>query len=138
VNVLVDTNVWLDILQDREPHYVSSARTVSVLERPEYEAHLGATTLTTLFYLQQRASNTDAARDQVRRWLDRFRVAPVEGRVLRSAVELEVIDDFEDAVLREAAHRAGLDAIVTRNPDDFESDPPRIYTPDEFLAAVIE
>jgi hypothetical protein len=42
--------------------------------------------------------------------------------------------DFEDAVLAEAAHQAGAQAIITRNLKDFAHSPVRAYTPTQWLA----
>ncbi len=42
--------------------------------------------------------------------------------------------DFEDAVLAEAAHQSGAQAIITRNLKDFTRSPVRAYTPRQRLA----
>jgi len=41
--------------------------------------------------------------------------------------------DYEDAVMIEAAIRADIDCIVTRNTRDYAAAPIPIYTPAEFL-----
>jgi hypothetical protein len=46
--------------------------------------------------------------------------------------------DFEDAIQYSTATSNQLDAIVTRNPKDFESDPgasPQIVTPEQLIQA---
>jgi predicted nucleic acid-binding protein len=134
VNVLVDTNVWLDIFLARQPFAVVSGKAVSLLDDPDHGLFVGATTVTTIFYLVERAKDRKTARQKVRTLLDRCRVAPVDGDVLRSALE-DDFGDYEDAVLHSSAHAAHLDAIVTRNPSDFGEASLRIYTPTEFVAA---
>ena len=42
--------------------------------------------------------------------------------------------DFEDAVLAQAAHQAGAQAIITRNLKDFARSPVRAYTPRQWVA----
>jgi predicted nucleic acid-binding protein len=134
VNVLVDTNVWLDIFLARQPFAPASGKAVSLLDDPDHGLFVGATTVTTIFYLVERAKGRKMARRKIRALLDRCRVAPVDGDVLRSALEDE-FDDYEDAVLHSSAHAAHLDAIVTRNPSDFAEASLRVYTPTEFVAS---
>ena len=49
-----------------------------------------------------------------------FEIALVDRTVLAEAIRLK-FDDFEDAVLHEAAKQAGLQGIVTRNTKDFQN-----------------
>ena len=134
MNVLVDTNVWLDILLARQPFAAASGKAVSLLDDPDHGLFVGATTVTTILYLVERAKGRKMARRKMRALLDRCRVAAVDGDVLRSALADE-FDDFEDAVLNASADAARLDAIVTRNPSDFAEASLRIYTPTELVAA---
>jgi predicted nucleic acid-binding protein len=62
LNVLVDTNVWLDIILHREPHVTASAQAVALLDQPPHRPFLVATSLTTLFYLIRRARTVEEAR----------------------------------------------------------------------------
>ena len=59
----------------------------------------------------------------------------MDSRVLRSARKLGFAD-YEDAVLHESARRGRADALVTRNPDDFEKATLTIYEPAELLAVI--
>lgn len=134
MNVLVDTNVWLDIFLARQPFVSASASAVSLLDNPEHGIFVGATTVTTIFYLVDRSLERSTARDKIHTLLDRCRVASVDADVLRSALE-DDFDDYEDAVLHSSAQAAHLDAILTRNTADFEHASLPLYTPDEFVAA---
>ncbi len=134
MNVLVDTNVWLDIFLARQPFVSASARAVSLLDTPEHGIFAGATTVTTIFYLVHRSLDRSTACDKIRTLLDRCRVASVDGDVLRSALE-DDFDDYEGAVLHGSAQAAHLDSILTRNTSDFEHASLPVYTPDEFVAA---
>ncbi|MFP4599634.1 MAG: type II toxin-antitoxin system VapC family toxin [Persicimonas sp.] len=135
MKVLVDTNVWLDVLQDRKPFYEDSALALTILEELEHAAFLSATSVTTIFYLVAKKANRQTAFEQVRRLLEHYGVVAIDGAVLRDALSSDS-DDYEDAVLEYAAQRAGLDAIVTRNAKDFGGSRLAIYTPAELVAAL--
>lgn len=134
MNVLVDTNVWLDIFLTQAPFARGSGQAVSLLDSPEHGIFVGATTVTTIFYLVEKARDRATARRTLRTILDRTNVASVDGAVLRAALT-DDFEDYEDAVLHAAADAASLDAILTRNPTDFAGASLRIYTPDEFIAS---
>jgi predicted nucleic acid-binding protein len=119
VKVLFDTNVVLDLLLDREPWAQTAADLVARVEREEIEGALGATTITTIHYIAAKAKGSALAREQIRKLLAIFAIAPVNRPVLDAALELGMAD-FEDAVLCEAARQAGAEVIVTRDPKGFK------------------
>lgn len=133
--MLVDTNVVLDVLLERKPHVTDSDAVLAAVERNEVAGLLGATSITTIYYLAAKAVGAKRAKAQVAVLLDIFRVAAITGSVLRDAMDSEFVD-FEDAVLHAAAMFEGADAIVTRDPDDFRRAKLAVYTPSEFRAAL--
>jgi len=136
VRVLFDTNVVLDFLLDRRPFSAAAARLVARVERRQIEGLLGGTTVTTIHYLLVKALGRRQALDAVRQLLALFAIAPVDARTLSLALELP-FDDFEDAVLHEAARLAGADRIVTRDSDGFRGARLAVQAPDE-LEAILE
>lgn len=135
MRVLFDTNVVLDVLLDRRPFSAVAAQLVARVERGEIEGLLGATTLTTIHYILAKEVGGDAALGSIRQLVRLFTVAGVDERVLTSALELP-FEDFEDAVLHEAARLAGARLIVTRNGADFANATLLIDSPEELEAAL--
>lgn len=135
MNALIDTNVILDVLCRREPHFVDSARVLAIAERGDFIAWMGATTVTTLFYLVRRTIGTEMAHEKMRDLLAIIRVAPVNQSVIESAT-FDRFPDFEDAVLYHAACQIGASTIITRNTGDFRTAKLLIQTPSQFLATL--
>ena len=135
MKVLVDTNVVLDVLLDRQPFSLPAAALLSLVEKKTFEAALGATTLTTIHYLFSKAAGKKKADGAVSKLLGIFEIAAVDASVLDAAIRL-ALPDFEDAVLVEAARNAGADAIVTRDLTGFKKSDLPAYSPEEFLAAL--
>jgi len=133
LRVLVDTNVVLDVLLDREPHVRDSADIMSRVETGEVSGWLCATTVTTLFYLVTNAADVTTALAEVQNLLALFEIAPVNRPILEGALALG-FSDFEDAVLHEAARQIEAQAIVTRNTKDFDRAEIPVYTPEELKA----
>jgi len=131
--VLLDVNVVLDVLLDRQPFADASAAVWAAIENGDAEGLLSAHAVTTLHYLNVKTVGTRMATETTEALLSVFNVAPVDEAVLRSAVSLQW-QDFEDAVTAAGARRAKCDAVVTRNPRDFKGAPVRVLTPAEALA----
>lgn len=105
------------------------------VESGELVGHLGATTLTTVYYLASRNKGHSAADGMLRDLLRLFEVAPVTRAVLEEALALG-FSDFEDAVLHEAGRSVGAEALTTRNPKHFTKSTLRVYAPDALVAAL--
>lgn len=123
----------LDVLLAREPHVAESGAILTAVERGRLVGLVGATTVTTIFYLAARALGARRARKHVDTLLNIFRVAPVTEDVLRAALSLSLAD-YEDAVLHEAAAAARADGLVTRDVGSFRRAKLPVYTPRELLA----
>ncbi len=132
MKILFDTNVVLDFLLEREPHFNSANTLMKLVERKKMEGYLCANSVTTIDYLVAKHLNRTASRLTVQRLLKIFQVATVDQRILNIAVD-SLFEDFEDAVLYQSGKNAGVDAIVTRNNRDFKHALLPVYSPDELL-----
>ena len=132
LRVLFDTNVLLDVLLVRHPFFDAASYLVDQVDRGRLMGLLGATTVTTIFYVGERQAGAQTARRHIERLLSRFDVAPVGRAVLEDALQLGLAD-YEDAVLHEAGRRAGASAIVTRNEKDFAGVALPVYRPEELV-----
>ncbi len=137
MKVLFDTNVVLDVLLDRQPFRDTAAQLIARVERQELDGVLGATTLTTIYYLVAKASGKETARSTVRELINLFQIAAVDRQVLSRAIESPV-KDFEDAVLAEAGRAEIVDSVVTRDPEGFKDSGLRVLSPQQLHDALIE
>jgi len=135
MKVLVDTNVVLDVLLDRSPHAKSAAALFALIEQHAIEGLIGATTVTTVFYLCEKQVGTESARKHIRTLLFLFDVAAVRRSTLIEALE-SGFSDYEDAVLHQAGLAAQVDGIVTRDQIGFRDATIPVYSPRELLAAL--
>lgn len=135
-HVLLDLNVVLDVLQQRQSHYVTSARVMNAIAKGKIEGLLAAHSLTTLFYLVWRARDAQTAITAITQLLQTFTVAAINQQVILQALALGW-KDFEDAVQIAAASHAGADFLVTRNPKDFKRGIVPVLQPAELLALLV-
>lgn len=135
MKVLIDTNVIIDVLTGRSPHFEDSSRVLDHAERGDCIAWVCATTVTTIFYLVRRHLGAAATVEKIQDLVSICAVAPVNAAVIDAALA-SGFTDFEDAVLHHSAVAAGADCIVTRNTADFRHSSLLVYTPAQFLAAI--
>jgi len=135
---LVDTNVVLDMLAKREPWYRSASDMLFLCAQGKCQLSLSGSTVTDLYYLINKYSDQGAAssRETIGRLLEFFSVVEVGFSECCVALTSRVAD-YEDAVLAEAARRAKLDCIITRNQGDFSHAAIPVLSPEEYLQRLV-
>lgn len=135
MTVLFDTNVVLDVLLEREPHVLPAARLFSLVDTGSIRGAICSTTATTIYYIAAKSVGVRKAREQVRKLLGIFNIAPVNKHILLAALDAE-FSDYEDAVLHEAASAIAADAIATRDRTGFANATIPALDPRELLAFI--
>ena len=133
MRLLLDTNLPIDVLQDR-PGLADES--LAVIERA---AELGAEMfiawhgLATAYYLLRRGRPETTALadvDQILTWAQVASVGDADARRARTFA----CSDFEDALQIASAEACGADLIITRNTADFKASSVPAITPVDFLA----
>ncbi len=128
MNVLIDTCIIIDALQSREPLAVF----LSVANR-RCVGFLTANSITDIYYLMHKALHSAEETKKVLGVLfNLFEILDTCGIDCRKALTSD-ISDYEDAVMIEAAARAEIDCIVTRNLKDYAGAPMPVYSPAQFV-----
>ena len=131
-NILIDLNIIVDVLQEREGVKAS----ITILELGEVRGlslYISAHMVTTFAYLLESAKVPSLQISQHLSWLlETFIVVPVDSTLLKSALNSKV-KDFEDAVVERAALSCGASVIITRNCKDFTFSKIPVFSPEEFL-----
>lgn len=136
MRVLIDTNVILDFLLQREPFFQDAERLFQAVGQGQVIGHVTATTLTDIFYIARKyTKSTEKARQAVSGTLTAMTVCPVDRAVLEAAFRSNFAD-FEDAVQIYGALAQSLDAIVTRDVEGFSSSPLPTLSVQELLTQI--
>jgi len=133
MTILLDTNIIMDALQERQPFDASAKELLLRAQNGEFKCCFTANAATDIFYLYSRARDISAARSALGFLFSHYDIVAVTHDDCVNALSLP-IDDFEDALVVACAERADVDYIVTRD-DDFLRMPSNIalIRPDEFL-----
>ncbi|WP_457602611.1 type II toxin-antitoxin system VapC family toxin [Nitratifractor sp.] len=133
MKVLLDTNIILDFLLEREPFASDARQIVAAIERGEIEeGYLCPTSVTTLHYLIAKAASVKTADEMIAKLLRLFRISQMDKTILLEAAERNG-SDYEDSVIYTSALHTAVDAIVTRDAKGFKRSKVSTFTPSEFL-----
>ena len=132
VKTLIDTNVVLDVALERQSYLILSEQVLLSVEQGRLEGYISASTFTDLYYIIRKERGRTWALQFLTQLLTFCKIAVVDQHVIANAL-ISPLTDFEDAVQYEAAIATQLDAIVTRNANDFSSQGLQILTPEALL-----
>jgi predicted nucleic acid-binding protein len=129
---LVDTNVVIDMLLDREDADAACA-VFDGAERGDYYLHICALSFTTMFYSLRKVLSREDRINALTQLKEAMEVAEVNGNVIDMALK-SGWKDFEDAVQNfSAVANPQISAIITRNTKDFKDSSLEVVDSVEFL-----
>ena len=134
LRVMIDINVILDLLENRNGWVMDAAKTCAVCGAGmRVTGFVPVHAVTTIYYIVRKRGGKALA-DKTMDWmLALFKVSTCGAEEFRLARQLEM-DDFEDAVVAASAKCESCDYIVTRNEVDFKNSPVKAITPAAFAA----
>lgn len=132
MRVLLDTDVVLDLMLDRQPFAQAAFELWTVCEQGRVDGYVSVITPVNVFYFARKQKGIEAARQIIAEVLSVMRVCAANYNVLQAAHGLP-FTDFEDAVQHTSATASQLDAIITRNTGDYANATLPVFTPADFL-----
>ena len=135
MQVLIDTNVILDVLLNRNP-FVQDA--VKILKIPEdnMQKFVSVSAVTDIYYIAyQEIRDKIKVKDLIKTLLQVVHVADVAEANILAALNSDW-SDFEDSVQNSVAESHNYDVIITRNKGDYNKSNLQLFSPKEFLEEI--
>ena len=133
MRLMIDTNIILDVLLEREPFFANSKAILDLCEKKTIHGFISASTATDIFYLIRKAlRSTDEAYKALGHILDIVKVLTVTNEDVNTAF-LKKAKDFEDCLLATCAKSNKCYGIVTRNEKDFDTFGITLYSPESVI-----
>src|SRR3989339_270946 len=117
IKLFVDSDIILDLLAEREPHYIHAARLFTLINQNKIIAHTSPLIFANLHYLLKKQTTNFVALKSLRKLKTEF-------------------NDFEDAIQYYTAVNNGITLIITRNKIDYKRSKIDILTAEEFLKSL--
>ncbi|HXH11302.1 MAG TPA: PIN domain-containing protein [Alphaproteobacteria bacterium] len=133
MRILVDVNVYIDVMTKRT-NWEESLRVLNLVRRsPEIEGWTSALTVPLLYFFRLRVADERRARADAQAVVQGFRLVPLGEEILHQALA-SALPDFEDNIQLASAEAIPADHVITRNKKDFQPAQISILTPEEWLA----
>ena len=140
MKVLLDTNIIVDVLQQREPWCEAGKKIFLTVATGEIQGCITVKQLADIhFFSRKQFKGEDhvdqKARDIVAKLCALFELVDTLGTDCVNAIAVPN-NDYEDAILMTSAVRAGMDCIVTRNAGDFGGATLPVLSPETLLESL--
>ena len=133
MRLLIDANILLDVLQNRQPYSADSAKIWKLCETAQDLGFVTALSFANLVYVMRKELDPETIEEVYRKLELIFQFTELSSKDLDKAVAMKW-NDFEDALQAAAAERMNADYIITRNVRDFLHSRVMALTPAEYLA----
>jgi predicted nucleic acid-binding protein len=134
VKVLVDVNIFIDVMTKRS-NWEGSLRVLNLVRRsPEIEGWISALTVPLLYFFRLRVANEKQARADIQVAIKGFGFVSLTQEIIHKALISE-LPDFEDNIQLSSAEAISADHLITRNKRHFQPAQISILTPEEWLAS---
>jgi predicted nucleic acid-binding protein len=135
MRILLDTNIVLDAILNREPFVRDSRALWMMADDGAYEGSIAAFSLSIIHYVCRRHAGKTAADAAVDLCLEAFEVCALYRECILAARRMKGAD-FEDNLQLACAVTDFSHGMVTRGPKGYVDAPIRIYSPSELLREV--
>ena len=132
--LFVDTDVILDLLGQRIPHFHFSAVLFTFAEMKKLELYTSPLILANTFYILRKQLGNDEAKKALRKLRILLHIIDSSESVVDKALNSD-FSDFEDAIQYYTALEYGISVILTRNLRDYKNASVIVQTPEAFLVA---
>jgi len=133
MKIMIDTNVILDYILDRQPFSHNAGKVLESCVRGEHTGCILVSAITDIFYIAEKyMDDLHILYLLIEDLLENILLVDLSRKDFMEALEKRE-KDFEDCILAVCAANAGCDLIVTRNPKDFKNAVVTTVTPEQFV-----
>lgn len=118
--VFLDTDILLDVLAQRQPHYPFSAELLSRGDKGEIKLGASSVSFANINYLLSKHYNKEEARNILKQLKTIVEVCALDDKVLDLALSSD-FKDFEDVIQYYSALENNYKLILTRNLKDYKT-----------------
>lgn len=132
--VFVDSDVILDLLAQRIPHFHFSALLFTFADMKKLELYTSPTVFCNVFYILRKELGIEKAKSALRKLRLLIKIIDSSEKTIDCTLNSE-FSDFEDAIQCYTAQNHQISIIVTRNVKDYKTAGIIVQNPETFLCA---
>ena len=135
MKILIDTNIFLDVLLKREKYFRNSLRLLQLcIDEPyNFQGFVSATSIINIDYISRKAN---AEKEIISNFLndiiENFEIVEVNNYLMKEALNLD-LNDLEDSLQAVCAISNECEFLVTRNLKDFKNIRKLVVLPEDLI-----
>lgn len=133
-SILIDTNIAIDLLAQREPFYKEASLLFSLADKSKLKLYFSALSFANTNYILEKASSPKQAREILKKFKLIVSILDLNEKLISLAINDQDFLDFEDGLQYYTAIENNLDLIITRNRKDFKNSKIPVMNAKEFLS----
>lgn len=133
--IFVDSDIILDLLSGRLPHYNPAAELFSLADEGDIKIFVSSLSFANVNYILSRQYNGDQARKKMLKFKTLVSVLSVNEKIIELALSSE-FKDFEDAIQYYTAIENDLATLLTRNLKDFRKADISVLTAEQYVKSI--
>ena len=133
MEILIDTNIILDMFQNRQPFSDDAKQIIALCISNDVKGYLSSHSVCDLFYILRKDFNSKDRMKIVKFLSNYFEIIPETKNDFISITDNSGIDDLEDGLQMQCSEKLELNYIVTRNIKDFSLSKVKPILPEDFL-----
>lgn len=134
MRILIDTNIILDLVQDREPYSENASRIINSCIAKENRGYISSHSLVDLFFILRKDKTVEERKVLILNLCKFFTIIPEKDKYFVSICNNHDWNDLEDGLQMKCAEIENLDYIITRDRENgFKNSPVKTINPEEFL-----
>jgi predicted nucleic acid-binding protein len=133
INILIDSDIILDSLLDRQPFSADSSKVLALCENKNINGFVTGIMIANIYYLLKKEHSSQLILEAIKRLLIFLDVLVINKNIILEAIDSN-FSDFEDALQNYSAESYdSITTIITRNIKDYKKSNLSVLTPELFL-----
>jgi predicted nucleic acid-binding protein len=130
--VFIDTDIALDLLSERKPHYLPAAQLFTLADQGKLSIYVSSLSFSNLHYLLSRLYSQGESRRILSTFKILVNVLAVDDKIIDLSLN-STFKDFEDAIQYFTATENKIDTLLTRNLKDFKTAQITVMTAEDYI-----
>lgn len=131
--LFLDTNIILDLLEERYPFCTGAEGIFSLADKNEIVLSASALSFSNANYILLQSNKYDVVKQMLRKIKIIIKVLSLDDKIVELALNDTDFKDFEDGLQYFTALEDGVDVIISRNLKDFKKARIPVMTADQYL-----
>ena len=130
--IFVDTDIIMDLLAKREPHYQFAAELFSLADQGKIQICISPLSFYNISYIVFRNYNSSKSRNNLLKFKTLVHFLPVNDKVIDLTLTSD-FKDFEDGIQYFTALEHNVNILITRNLKEYKTAEITILTAEQYL-----